>query len=143
MYNIHMSNIDFDKIQHLLNEASKVKKKYKRTKNASTVNQFIAQKGIQSGNKKVPCYRIYYEYMVKFKKNYPDIKLKKPAFFREFAKQFPAYRTRTRGFMLNDALTTDHNTMLQAKTFDVQYKTEARRKGNEKKESKTDELLKP
>jgi hypothetical protein len=110
--------LDRDKINSLLDQTKNLRK---APKNSKTVVNFIREKAISPGNTFVPNFRIYYEYMEKWNRNKPTMKLGKSAFFREFNKHFKPYRTKVRGYMLNESLSIADDVMYKSKLYDYKY----------------------
>ena len=94
------------------NKLKRPKKEYGVNK---SVKAFAEKLGIQSGDIKVPTYKIFYEYYVKWTSRNRADKIGRHAFFREFNKIFQSYRNgRQRYYWLNDCFDMSEEEMKKA-----------------------------
>lgn len=121
--------LSIDELLDLLDDSDSYESLVSKEK---SVNKFIRENGIISGQIKVPTYVIYYHYKRKWKLQAK--KLSKIAFFREFNKLFDQVRTKnTRYYLLNDGIfNLDKESLDEAKGSDKRYE----KKTKKQKESK-------
>ena len=141
-YNITMEN---DKLKELLDliekteteKAMKDPSNIKRGETHFSIKKFINLFNIRPGLKKVPTYVIFFNYMTKVPTDRKD-KLKRKAFFLEFAKFFPKYRHGSQRFYLLDEGSFDlsREARKEAKIYNANFQIRSNayksRKKNEK-----------
>lgn len=111
-----MSELTNEELLELLKKAEEVKKSTPKVKVANkSVKKFIELFSIETGDVKVPTYKIFYEYYVKWTSRNRANKLGRNGFFREFNKYFESYRNgRQRYYMLNECFDMSDEEMKKA-----------------------------
>lgn len=109
----------------------------------SNVIEFIKEYNIESGEEKVPNYKIYFDYCNKWLPR--GLKISKIGFFRKFKKAFSQKRiNNVRYYLIKQGVfDTTEDSLNEAKLFDSRYRTRikngtvgyGKRKGQDKEKS--------
>lgn len=120
-----------DKLLELLNQGSEQEETPVSVK--PSVDDFIKDYGIESGEKLYPNYIIFYLYKQKWEGRERHGKEKKIPFFRNFSKRFESFRKkRQRYYKLNNFIEITEKLEYEASQYDQIYEKQKKTKSKKK-----------